>query len=263
MAAFNAHHVPVTGFVIQQRVESLPSSSGVQILRDWISQGFDLGNHTCSHPDINRLSMEQIKDEIVRGESTLGPLLKEAGKKIEFFRFPFNHTGETEEKHAAIVGFLAQRHYHLATCTIDSSDYVFNDTYIRILTSRDDRAAQRLRREYLDYTSAEIDYYAALNKQVVGYEPPEVMLLHDNRLNADTIEQVLALFEKRGYRFVSLSAAHADAAYRTPETYITKFGPMWGYRWAKERDIIVDGSLEAEPPKWVTEYGKRGSQQNH
>jgi len=30
-------------------------------------------------------------------------------------------------------------------------------------------------------------------REVFGYEPPQVMLLHDNRLNADTIEQLLKL----------------------------------------------------------------------
>jgi peptidoglycan/xylan/chitin deacetylase (PgdA/CDA1 family) len=174
LAAFRTHHVPATGFVIQQRVESIGSPSGTGILDKWISQGFDLGNHTYSHPDINDLPLEQVEQEIVRGESILGPLLKVRGKEIEFFRFPMNHTGDTKAKHDAIAAFLAQRGYRLATCTIDNSDYLFNDAYARMLAKKDDRAARKLRPDYLAYTSAEIDYYAALNKQVFGYEPPQV-----------------------------------------------------------------------------------------
>ena len=152
-----------------------------------------------------------------------------------------------------------QRGYQLATCTIDNSDYIFNDAYVQLLV-KDVEGAQRLRAEYLTYTSQEIDYYAALNKLVFGYEPPQVMLLHDNRLNADVIDQVLKAFEEKNYHFVSLDAAQTDAAYRTPETYITKFGPMWGYRWARERNVKVNGSLEPEPPKWILQYGKAGAQ---
>jgi hypothetical protein len=177
-----------------------------------------------AHPDINDLSPRQIEEEIERGEATVGPLMMEAGKKLAFFRFPMNHTGDTQAKHAEIAAFLVQRGYRLAT--------------------------------YLAYASTEIDYYAALNKQVFGYEPRQVMLLHDNRLNADVIEQVLQLFEEKRYKFVPLDAAQADAAYRTPDTYITKFGMMWGYRWAKERNVKVNGSLETDPPKWILEYGK-------
>src|SRR5580693_1533438 len=117
-----------------------------------------------------------------------------------------------------------------------------------MLAKNDQAAADKLRLDYLAYTSTEIDYYAALNRQVFGYEPPQVMLLHDNRLNADVIEQVLQLFTRKQYRFVSLDAAQADAAYQTPETFITMFGPMWGYRWANERNVKVNGKLEQEPP---------------
>ncbi len=255
LAAFRAHHIPVTGFVIQKRVESL-GPAGLHILQQWTREGFDLGNHTYSHADINDLSIEQIQDEIVRGELTIGPLMKDAGKKLRFFRFPMSHTGDTKAKHDAIAEFLLQRGYELAACTIDTSDYVFNQAYVRMLASHDAVSARRLRRDYLAYTDAEIDYYAGLNLQVFGYAPPEVMLLHDNRLNADVIEQVLKLFSQKLYTFVSLASAQSDAAYRAPDTYITKFGPMWGYRWAVERKIKVDGRLEPDPPKWISAYGK-------
>src|SRR5258708_33127272 len=96
--AFQARHIPVTGFVIQKTVESLGPASGPGILKEWTRRGFDLGNHTYSHPDINGLSVEQIEQEIVRGEFTVGPVMKESGKKLVFFRFPMNHTGDTKEK---------------------------------------------------------------------------------------------------------------------------------------------------------------------
>jgi peptidoglycan/xylan/chitin deacetylase (PgdA/CDA1 family) len=255
LAAFRARHVPVTGFVIQKRVEAL-GAAGPKILGRWTSEGLDLGNHTYSHPDTNALTIEQIREEIVRGELTVGPLMKEAGKKLEFFRFPMNQTGDTKAKHDVIAEFLLQRGYELATCTIDTSDYVFNQAYARMAANHDAMSIRRLRRDYLAYTDTEIDYYAALNRRVLGYEPPEVMLLHDNRLNADVIDQLLRLFRQKGYEFVTLASAQSDPAYRQPETYITKFGPMWGYRWARERNVKVDGRLESDPPKWISEYPK-------
>jgi peptidoglycan-N-acetylglucosamine deacetylase len=256
LAALKRHHTPATGFVIQRRVEELGIAAGTKILREWTSGEFDLGNHTYSHPDINQLSPAQIEDEIVRGEISFVPLMKQVGKKPEFFRFPMNHTGDTQQKQGQVMAFLTQRGYRLATCTIDNSDYLFNEVYVRMLAEHDS-SARRLRIEYLSYTSAEIDYYAGLNKQVFGYEPPAVMLLHDNRLNADVIEQLLALFEKKQYKFVSLDGAQSDPAYQIPDTYITKYGPMWGYRWAAERSVKVNGRLEPEPPDWVLRYSEQ------
>jgi peptidoglycan/xylan/chitin deacetylase (PgdA/CDA1 family) len=255
LIAFQKHRIPVTGFVIQKTAESL-RATGAKILEEWTDRGFDLGSHTYSHPDINRLSVDEIEQEVVRGELAIEPLMKKAGKQLAFFRFPMNHTGDTREKHDALVAYLSQRGYRLATCTIDNSDYVFNAAYVRMLANKDDASAQKLRAEYIAYTESEIDYYSGLNKQVLGYEPPHVMLLHDNLLNADVIEQVLHIFEKKQYRFVSLDEAQADDAYRSPDTYITKFGPMWGYRWAAGRKIKVDGTLEPDPPNWIVDYGK-------
>ena len=56
------HRVPATGFVNEQTVTVL-GIAGPEILTQWVLQGFDLGNHTYSHPDINALSVPQIEDE--------------------------------------------------------------------------------------------------------------------------------------------------------------------------------------------------------
>jgi hypothetical protein len=80
------------------------------------------------------------------------------------------------------------------------------------------------------------------------------MLLHDSLLNADSIDEVLALFRTRGYRFVNLAEAQQDPAYAIPDTYITRYGPMWGYRWARERNLGKLNLHESEPPEWITRY---------
>jgi peptidoglycan/xylan/chitin deacetylase (PgdA/CDA1 family) len=247
LEAFRRHHVPVTGFVVRQSVEQL-GADGPRILTEWRGAGFDLGNHSYSHPNMNDLTVKEIEREIVRGEKGLG--------KPRFFRFPMNHTGDTKEKHDAVARFLAARGYELATCTIENSDYLFSRAYVDLQAKGDAAGLERLRKEYLEYTELEIDYFAGLGKRVFGYEPPEVMLLHANPLNAELIDKILVMFESRGYRFVTLAEAQSDAAYRTPDNYIAKFGPMWGYRWAKERGVKVDGRREKDPPEWVMKYGK-------
>jgi hypothetical protein len=56
------------------------------------------------------------------------------------------------------------------------------------------------------------------------------------------------------YRFVSLQEAQSDLAYQTPDTFISEYGPMWGYRWARELKILVDGRQEPEVPDWIAKY---------
>jgi peptidoglycan/xylan/chitin deacetylase (PgdA/CDA1 family) len=251
------HHVPVTGFVIQRGVDDLGTAAGTAILRDWVRRGFDLANHTYQHPDFDDLTVEQFEDQVLRGEATFVPLMKSAGRQPQFFRFPFNHTGDTEGKHDALAAFLKQHGYRLAPCTIETSDWMFAAAYGLMLAAHDKAPAARLRSDYLAFTAAQIDYFNDLNKQVLGYDPPQIMLIHDNQLNADVIEDLLAIFEKKQFHFVSLAEAEADPVYQGPDTFFTKYGPMWGYRWARERNVKVDGSLEPEPPKWVTEYAQQ------
>lgn len=240
IATLVRRRVPVTGFVIQSRVEQL---GGQRILRDWTDAHLDLGNHSYSHPDFNKLSVDQIENEIVKGEASL--------RSPRFFRFPFNHDGDTREKHDSIAAFLAHRGYHVATCTMQNDDWFFNVRYVRALATGDTMTAARVRGAYLEYTKTEIAYYAGLSQQVLGYEPPEVMLLHDNKLNADALGDVLALFERAGYRFVTLEIAQRDPAYQIPDTVVTPDGPMWQYRWARTRQVTVNGALEQEPPAWI------------
>jgi peptidoglycan/xylan/chitin deacetylase (PgdA/CDA1 family) len=259
LMGFARHHVPVVGLVNESGVESLGSPAGTKILREWTQRGFDLGNHTYSHPDFNDLTVAQFEDEIIRGEKTFTPLMNAVGRNPEFFRFPFNHTGDTREKHDAVAAFLKDHGYTTAPCTVENSDWLFNAAYFLAHSQHDPRSAARLRAEYVAFTSDQIDAFSRLNKNVLGYEPPQIMLLHDNPLNADVIDELLGLFEKKGYSFVSLAQAETDPVYHVQETFVTSYGPMWGYRWARERGVSVGSYLDPDPPQWIVNYGKKST----
>lgn len=250
-------HAPATGFVIGKRVSDVGEDRGIRLLQRWVQHGYDLGNHSFSHSDFNALTVAQFEQDVISNEAILKPLLEKTGKALRYFRFPENHTGDTQAKHDAIAQFLKERGYELTACTIDNEDYLFNRAYLQMLAHKDHAAARRLRQEYLEYTSTEIDYYKGLHQQIFGREIPQIMVIHMNRLNADVIGQVLALFVEKQYRFVTLAQAQADAAYQTPDRLPVKSGLMWGYRWAKELGIRVDGSLEKEPAAWILQYGQK------
>jgi peptidoglycan/xylan/chitin deacetylase (PgdA/CDA1 family) len=256
--SLDQHHAPAIGFVIESRVEEIGKSQGQELLNQWVERGYELGNHTFSHTISDDLTTEQFERGIVAGETSFAAALAKAGKTPRYFRFPQSHTGNTKEKHDAIAAFLVQRHYKVAVCTIDNEDYAFNAAYVKMLSSKDNASAAKLRTDYLAYTSTEIDYYSGLHKQIFGREIPHVMLLHVNRLNADLIDKLLELFGQKQYQFVTLDAALSDPAYNTPDSFVprfSKFGPMWGYRWAAELGVRVNGALESEPPAWVLKYG--------
>lgn len=256
LGVLKSHAVPATGFVVEKRVEQL-GPLGKDVLKDWVDAGLGLGNHTYSHADSNGLDIDAIEKEIVDGERSIGPyLFRSAIATPRFLRLPYNHVGNTPEKQLAIAAVAAKHGYTLAASTIDTSDYLFDRAYEKAVAAKDAAKAERITAAYLEHTREQIAYYADLNRQVLGHEPPAIMLLHVNSLNAVTLDRILILFEEAGYRFTTLKAAQADPVYQKPLTTATKFGPMWGYRWARQYDVKVNGSAEKEPPDWVVQYGR-------
>jgi len=159
------HDAPAIAFVNEQKVvRDGHIKQNRAILREWIKEGHALGNHTYSHADLTKLTVESFQKEIIDGEPSVRLLMSHAVKPLRFFRFPFNHTGETEQKHDAIAAFLRQRGYEVATCTVENSDWVFASAYRLMMDRHDARSVAKLRTDYLEYTRLEIEYYNKLNK---------------------------------------------------------------------------------------------------
>ena len=256
VSALRRARVPATGFVNEDKVQAL-GPAGPRLLGEWNKGLLALGNHGYSHFDSNDLDVAEIEKEVMKGEATIRPMATSNDRPIPFFRFPYNHVGDTETKRLGIERLLASHGYRLAASTIDTSDYLFNSAYERAFIKRDKVMMQRIARAYLDHTHVQIAYYGDLDRKVLGHDVPSIMLLHANQLNAATIEPLLGVFRSAGYGFVSLAQAQADPAYSAMPAVATKFGPMWAYRWARERQVKVDGRLEQEPPAWLSAYASK------
>jgi hypothetical protein len=107
-----------------------------------------------------------------------------------------------------------------------------------------------VRREYLPYMEAVVEFFERRSIEVVRREFPQILLLHDNQLNSDLMPELLDMFRRRGYRFISLAEALADDAYRLPEEYVGRGGFSWIHRWSKTKGLAAKG--EPDPPAWVT-----------
>ena len=94
--------------------------------------------------------------------------------------------------------------------TLDNSDYQYAALYTR------PQYRERVRQAYVPYMESVVAFFEARSVEVVGREFPQILLLHANQLNADLMPDLLAMFRRRGYTFVSLDRALADEAYRLP-----------------------------------------------
>mgnify|MGYP001766482360 CR=1 FL=1 len=71
---FREQKLPVTGFVNAGRLLELGPEGAREILNLWLDSGADLGNHSYSHLNINKVTLDAYTEDIVKGE----PLLREA-----------------------------------------------------------------------------------------------------------------------------------------------------------------------------------------
>jgi peptidoglycan/xylan/chitin deacetylase (PgdA/CDA1 family) len=248
LAPFRDGKIPLTGFVNAGRGK-LDKDEVRRILELWLDAGADLGNHTWSHADLTTTPVAQFEEEIAKDDAALRSVIEGRGRKLEFFRYPNLHAGVTVETKSAIETYLRAHGYRNAPVTFDNSDYMFAKAFTN------PELAARAEREYLPYLESVIAWFEKRSIEVAGREFPQIMLLHANELNSRKIPEILAMFRKRGYTFVSLDHALQDAAYRMPEHYVGRGGFSWIHRWSLAKGMPKAG--EPDEPEWVRQEFQR------
>ena len=255
LAAFKEAKVPVVGFVNEGKLfvegeDRAAADQRIDVLRSWVADGHELGNHTYSHRDLNTQPLDWFEQDVVRGETVTRRLLAEEKQTPRYFRHPFLHVGLELEKRRAFEAFLAGRGYTVAPVTIDNDEYIYAAAYADALRRGDAAVAERLGDDYLRYMESVFAFIEDVSRRLLGRELPQVLLLHANQLNADRFPALAAMMKARGYRFVRLDEALRDEAYRRPDTYVGQWGLSWLHHWE-----ITDGrkrSPSPDPPDWVT-----------
>jgi peptidoglycan/xylan/chitin deacetylase (PgdA/CDA1 family) len=242
LAPLRAQKIPVTGFVHPGRTV-LAAPDVRRILNLWLDAGAELGNHTWSHADLNRMAVADYEQDILKADAFLRPVVEARGKKLEFFRYPMLHAGPIAETKRAVAEFLPAHGYRNAPVTFDDSDYMFAALYTR------PEYRARVAKEYVPYLESVVAFFEGRSVEVVGRKFPQIMLLHANELNSCMMPAILDMFRRRGYRFISLDAALRDAAYQLPENYVGKGGFSWIHRWSITKGMPNKG--EPDEPDWV------------
>ncbi len=238
--------VPVSIYVNPGQARDYTEAGVAKLLKPWRKQGAEIGNHTFSHPDLNKIPLAEYEADILRAE----PALRQArgGTKPRYFRHPFLHTGPTEETKFGLAAFLKEHNYEVAPVTIDNSDWIFALVYTM------SKKPQYVREEYIRYMDGIFDFFETRTLEVVGREIPQILLIHANQLNADSMPDLLKLFEKRGYKIIPIEEALKDEAYQLKDGYTGTGGISWIHRWAAGKGMKIIN--EPAEPKWLMDEFK-------
>ena len=170
---------------------------------------------------------------------------------FKYFRYPFLHSGDVAHKKLAVQTAITTRGLVNAPVTIDNQEWVFAAVYARAKARGDRTTMQRVGEAYVPFMEDVFAFFEDYSVEVVGYEPPQVLLLHANDINADYLPRLVEMIRDRGYRFVSMDEALLDEAYSRADDYVGPVGYSWTHRWAMSAGI--QRREEPQEPDWVAE----------
>jgi peptidoglycan-N-acetylglucosamine deacetylase len=226
--------IPVVAFVNERKLYYKWDEVNERIaaLNMWLDAGFELGNHTYAHTSLNGAGLKAFEDGVIQGESVTRLLMTQHHQTLRYFRHPYLDTGRDLKTRREAEQFLVERGYHIAPVTMDAWDWMFAGVYDDAKRRGDTALQQQIVKEYLDYNTEVFTYYEKLSRDLFGYEPRQILLMHANNLEAEHIGEVIELLRKRGYEFIPLGLALSDEVYSLPDTFVGEEGGSWLEHWA-------------------------------
>ena len=253
LGSLQAEKVPATIFINERQLNVPGQRDGrAAVLANWLDAGYDLGNHTYSHPSLNEVPLWQFEDNLLKGEVITRALLEERGHKLVWFRYPFLDCGKTPEVRQKFADFLEQHHYRVAPVTVDYKDYMFAGAYSRMLRAGKTDVAEKIRQAYLGVIDVEFEQAERISRELFGYELPQILLIHCSEMNSVSLRDSIAIMRKRGYSFITLEEAMNDPAYSGPGKY-NGDGGSWFDLTGDTIGKPVNDDAEGRVPKWITE----------
>jgi peptidoglycan/xylan/chitin deacetylase (PgdA/CDA1 family) len=82
---------------------------GVEEMRTWVDAGMEVGSHTCSHADLNQISLAEASHELLQSKSDLENLLQ---KPVTQFCYPYGHFLPEHESLVSQSGYVAATTTH-------------------------------------------------------------------------------------------------------------------------------------------------------
>jgi uncharacterized protein (TIGR02246 family) len=252
LAALAKHHVPAVGLVIWGNVKS---DADRAILRRWLTDGHELGNHSAGHLDLTRTGADEYVADVEAGRSGLASLLEEENRHVRFFRFPFLAEGGTAAKLDAVRAFLARSGQRNLPVTIDDQDWEFEKPWVEARRNSDSKKMERVGDEYQESLHVEIRDQEAKGDRLFGRTVPQILLLHANEVGAAQWDRLFTWLERRGYRFAIADEVLADAVFKDDPTYVGDAGfGLWdrlvALRRVRDAQTAVEALLRTQSDAW-------------
>ena len=199
-------------FVCGKRVDSV---EGQKLVAAWNGAGHSICNHSYSHLNFDAngngspVTLAEFEADALKNE----PLIRDYSNFVRLFRYPFFKEGDTVEKRDGMRSFLRQRGYRVGRATIDASDWAINGRLQTRMKASPKADLTPYRDFFLQHIWERAQFYDSLAWRVLNHPVRHTVLLHHNGLNALFLDELIAMFMRKGWRLVDAEWAYRDAVY--------------------------------------------------
>lgn len=192
-------------------------SAGKALLKTWDERGHSIANHTFSHPNFNnpKMSVGQFENQLLKTDA----IIKNLDHFTKLFRFPYLKEGGDSAKVRQIREVLQKHGYRNGYVTIDASDWYVNSRLLKALKADSTARLEDFKAFYLQHLFERASYYENLSFQLNGRHIPHTLLLHHNLAAALFLDDLVEMFQEKGWEIVSANEAYKDSIYTKVPNY--------------------------------------------
>lgn len=202
------------------------------LLERWVAAGHELGNHSYTHPNYSKTSIEAYRADMDRAREELVSLLEPHGRPLRFFRFPFLREGDTPEKVAAMRDYLKKTGQRNLPVTLDNQDWSYDGPWTRARRAGDEAAAAAIADDYHAALRFSIRHHERRGDRLLGRKTPQILLLHANAIGAAEWGRLFAWLEGTGHRFARVDEVLAEPTLGDPPAVVAPYGyGAWDRLW--------------------------------
>lgn len=177
LATLKANHVKATFFVVGIRVKERP-----QMVRNMLAQGHEVGNHTQDHQRLDKLTLDQVRMEFANCATNVN---RATGYGMKLMRPPGMRFTEPILELAKKMGYVT------VGWTVGAKDFT------PVIKAGQPTPEQQLA---LDSTP---DLVA--KRVLANVENGSIILLHDNKMTAQALPQIIQGVKAKGLTFVTVA----------------------------------------------------------
>ena len=163
--------ITATFFIIAETLETEKNQDRLKKIHE---KGHTIGNHSYSHPNLNKLSADSLEEEITKSQKKIKSILPDT--PIKYMRPPYGSANKKVKQSIADMG------YTLVLWNVDGNDW----------------DVKKSKEELLTYYK---NVFSKANKAKDRY----IILQHDRRTDSvELIPEMAEIIRKNGFEIVSL-----------------------------------------------------------